>query len=138
LFSSEATRSAQVTLSLALDTLLRLFAPVLPFVTEEVWSWWRTGSIHRAPWPTAEHLRECGGDPELLDVAGSVIATVRKAKSDAKLSMRSDVAKLVIDADAETLKRIEAISADVRAAGRVADLELGAGQVVELTVAVEL
>src|SRR5690606_1255483 len=49
----EQTASARAALVIALDTLLRLFAPVLPFATEEVWSWWRTSvapSVHLAPW----------------------------------------------------------------------------------------
>uniref|UniRef100_UPI00165D46C0 valine--tRNA ligase n=1 Tax=Actinotalea sp. JY-7885 TaxID=2758576 RepID=UPI00165D46C0 len=53
-----ATASARAALALALDTLLRLLAPVLPFATEEVWSWWREGTVHRAPWPVAGPLRD--------------------------------------------------------------------------------
>src|SRR5690606_24312110 len=48
---SPETVSARTALAFALDTLLRLLAPVLPFATEEVWSWWKEGSVHRAPWP---------------------------------------------------------------------------------------
>ncbi len=57
--AASASRAA----TLALDVMLRLFAPVLPFVTEEVWSWWRGGSVHRAPWPSAGEIERIGGSP---------------------------------------------------------------------------
>ncbi|GHJ41803.1 valine--tRNA ligase [Streptomyces sp. TS71-3] len=120
-----AARSARAALRLALDTLLRLFAPVLPFVTEEVWSWWRDGSVHRAAWPDAERIRQAAGDADagLLATAADAIAAVRRAKSEARLSLRTEVAGAVVTAPRDVLDRFESIAEDVRAAGRIGVVE---------------
>ncbi|MCF3123496.1 valine--tRNA ligase [Streptomyces arenae] len=119
-----AARSARATLRAALDAQLRLFAPVLPFVTEEVWSWWRAGSVHRAAWPDAAGLREHAGDPEVLATASEAIAAVRRAKSQARLSMRAEVAKATVTAERAALDRFAVAEGDLRAAGRIGAVEL--------------
>jgi valyl-tRNA synthetase len=124
--SGRGAESAQATLGLALSVLLRLFAPVLPFVTEEVWSWWQSGSVHRALWPAAAEL-PTGGDPALVGVVAEALAGVRKAKSDAKVSMRADVASATVTAPAEQLPLIEAARGDLVDAGRILDLAIAAG-----------
>ena len=122
---AQGAESARATLSVALSTVLRLLAPVLPFVTDEVWSWWQEGSIHRAAWPTVEPLIELAGgaDTSALQTAAAAIAVVRKAKSDAKLSMRADVATLRVVGPEPALASVRAVAEDVRAAGRVAAVE---------------
>ena len=118
---TEAAHSAQAALAIALATLLRLFAPVLPFVTEEVWSWWQEGSVHRAAWPVASEL-PAGGDPAIVTAAADALAGVRKAKSDAKVSMRADVETAVVRTPAVAL--VEAGRADLVDAGRIATLTI--------------
>src|SRR5450756_1027277 len=116
--------SARGALRLALGVLLRLFAPFMPFVTEEVWSWWQEGSVHRAPWPSAELDADEGhgdaGDTAVLRVAAAVLGQVRKAKTAAKVSIRAEAARVVVrGADAATAR---AFADDLRAAGNIADL----------------
>ena len=124
-----AAASAKATLALALSVQLRLFAPFLPFTTEEVWSWWQHGSIHRSTWPTAERLRAIAGDidPELIDDVAAVITLVRKAKSDAKVSMRADITCARITAPSAAVARLEQVKGDIAAAGRIAELTLAEG-----------
>ncbi len=125
--SGPAAESARATLALALSVQLRLFAPVLPFVTEEVWSWWQAGSVHRAPWPAATEL-PAGGDPAVVSVVATALAGVRKAKSDAKVSMRADVESATVTAPAEQVALVEAARSDLVEAGRIASLEVVAGE----------
>ncbi|MBA2415012.1 MAG: valine--tRNA ligase, partial [Geodermatophilaceae bacterium] len=120
------SESARTALSLALDTFLRLFAPFLPFVTEEVWSWWRPGSVHRAEWPSSAPLRSVAGpaDPQVLDTVSTVLAEVRKAKSSSQVSLRAEVSRLTVTGNAARLTAIEAARPDLIVAGVVADLVL--------------
>jgi valyl-tRNA synthetase len=118
--------SANVALNTALATLLRLFAPFLPFVTEEVWSWWQEGSVHRQAWPEADQLRASAGeaDPLVLDVVSAVLGQVRRAKSEAKRSQRSGVDRLVVCDTAERLQALRRAEGDLRDAGAIAELVL--------------
>jgi valyl-tRNA synthetase len=85
--------SALASLRLGLNVLLRLFAPVLPYITDEVWSWVfasETGhaSVHAAPWPTAAEFAEVSApaDAASFDLAVSCLTSINKAKSDGGVS----------------------------------------------------
>jgi valyl-tRNA synthetase len=124
-----AAGSAVATLREALSVVLRLLAPFLPFVTEEVWSWWQAGSVHRSRWPEPAALLALAGggaDPDtaVLDVAAAAIAAVRRAKSQARLAMKAPVTGLILTAPQEQLDALAAAAADVSAAGRIGEIAL--------------
>jgi valyl-tRNA synthetase len=116
--------SARAALREALSVLLRLFAPFLPFVTEEAWSWWQEGSVHRAAWPAgaadgSSAGGSAAGDPAVLGAAAAVLAQVRKAKTAAKLSIRAEAASVVVRGPSESIVR--ASESDLRAAGNIGE-----------------
>ena len=117
--------SAKATLALALSIQLRLFAPFLPFVTEEVWSWWQPGSVNRANWPTVDQI-ELGSpaDDSVLVATAASLGLIRKAKSENRLSMRTELPSATISASPEALAAIEAGADDLAAAGRILELNL--------------
>ncbi|MDP1876764.1 MAG: valine--tRNA ligase [Actinomycetota bacterium] len=121
--------SAKATLATALSVQLRLFAPVLPFTTEEVWSWWQDGSVHRQPWPDAAEIERLAGgvDAALVDDVSTVLGLVRKAKSEAKASMRAPVESAVITAPADQAARLRTAAGDLAATGSIAGLGIVEG-----------
>ena len=104
--------SARTALRLALDVLLRLFAPFLPFVTEEVWSWWKTGSVHTSSWPLAEELPSVG-DVELLEDVSAILVELRGVKSTHKVPMRTPILHATITAPASVIAHLQAVESDL-------------------------
>ena len=153
-----AAASARTALRGALSTLIRLFAPFLPYATEEAWSGGRsesgaarpgftTGSVDRASWPTSAELRALTGpddqaeagpnagagplqpvdqfqpvdQPSVLVVAADVLRQIRKAKSDAKVSVRFGVQAVLVTDTQPRLDAVQAVLPDLISAGNVAD-----------------
>jgi valyl-tRNA synthetase len=119
---SDGAASAVAGLRLALDSFLRLFAPFLPYVTEEVWSWWRAGSVHRAAWPSPEELPG-GGDPGVYETAAAVLTAVRKDKALAKVSLRAAAERVAVRDTTERLARLAEAERDLCEAGNIVALE---------------
>jgi valyl-tRNA synthetase len=116
---AEAAASAIGALRNALDVVLRLFAPFLPYVTEEVWSWWREGSVHRAPWPEPADAWAGEADRAVYEVAAAVLSAVRKEKALAKVSLRTPVDSVTVHDTQDRLRALSQASADLREAGNI-------------------
>jgi valyl-tRNA synthetase len=124
--------SAATALALALETALKLFAPFLPFAAEEVWSWWREdeGSIHRSAWPSADPLAiaAAGAGADVLAATSWALGEIRKAKTEAKRSMRTEVTRAVVRDAADRVAALRQAAGDLAEAGRVADLVIDEGE----------
>ncbi len=140
---TEGATSANAALTAALSVMLRLFAPFLPFVTEEVWSWWQDGSIHLARWPKAEETESLiadksaaarQSDEAAYDLAIDVLSEVRKQRSEAKQPLKVPITKVTVKAERADLDRILVVDADLRSALRVQAFELSVGQPREIIV----
>ena len=122
--STSGGASAALALRQALSTLLRLFAPVLSFATEEAWSWFNDGSVHLADWPRSQSI---DGDPLVLSAVGSALIGMRRAKTEAKVSQKTPVAELTIQASAESAALLRLAEDDLKAVGRVAQIVYAEG-----------
>ena len=113
--------SAQSTLAITLSVLQRLFAPFLPFVTDEVWSWWQTGSVHAQTWPLVEEFAAAaaGADLTVYDVGIDALGAIRRAKTESKRSMRTPVDALTVADTAARVAAFALVARDVAEAGVV-------------------
>jgi valyl-tRNA synthetase len=115
-----STESAKATLALALHVQLRLLAPFLPYVTEEVWSWWQDGSVHHAAWPTVLEMGSAGAaDGSAVEVVATALGGIRGAKSQAKVSMRTELSRVEFSAPAGVLEIVRGAETDLRNAGKI-------------------
>jgi valyl-tRNA synthetase len=162
--NAQLVASVSRALRLSLSVFQRLFAPFIPFVAEEVWSWWQEGSVHRASWPNAsELLAELGAEPSpdstaagitatgdgdhdlparlakedlALTVTAEVLREVRKAKTAARRPMRAPVKRALVSDKPEHLAALELGLDDLILAGSIEQLDRAEGP--ELSVEVEL
>jgi len=130
--------SAALALRTALSTLLRLLAPVLAFAAEEAWSWFEDGSVHTAPWPEPLNANDGApgtGDPDVLTAASSALIAIRRAKTEAKASQKTPIARLTLGAPSAIAASLASAEGDLKAVGRIAELaivETEAVQVVDI------
>ncbi|MBM3781480.1 MAG: valine--tRNA ligase [Acidobacteria bacterium] len=132
-FGAEEAQSAATASRLALSVMLRLLAPYLSFACEDVWSWWKSGSVHRAAWPTRAEVEAVSGTDEMARQAHIALAealgAIRKAKTDQKLSVGAEVSEVVCTVPAEAFASLSLVQRDLRAAVRAAALTLQSGEV---------
>src|SRR5579872_2585178 len=122
-FGDGPAGSANNAMVVALSVLQRLFAPYLPFVADEVWSWWQTGSVHTASWPTEAEVLQAIGRPDtdalaLYERTREVLAAIRKRKSELSLSAGAQLDRVVIHNNERLESTLRDVLPDLTAAVR--------------------
>ena len=122
----------------ALSALQRLLAPFMPFTTETVWRWWQEGSVHRNSWPTVEELGPLG-DPNIVDPIGEIMTSIRRAKTEAKTSQKTKVARASVVIPPAVMASFELGRADLTEAGSVLEWSITADAAADgISVSIEL
>ncbi len=142
---TEGRLSACAALRLIHRAILRMLAPFIPYITEEVWHWAYAGdadmheSIHRSPWPSLDELAAIPAPKSELTYKATVavLDAVRKAKAEANASMAAPVAHVRIAAAPENKAAIEATLDDITRMLRIESIELLEGKPAEGLVDVE-
>ncbi len=130
--------SALATWALSLSAVLRLFAPTLPFICEEIWGWYFAGSvsddgakpagnsIHRCAWPTSEELQTAteNASPDVFEIAVETIGQIRRLKSERAISIREEIPAMEVAADKAILGQLSAVIDDVVNAGAINSVKL--------------
>ncbi len=119
-------RSAVAALRTGLSVLLRMFAPFLPYITEDVWQWAfgpDTGrpSVHRAPWPRLEELDGCAAPEHAssFQTAVTALGAIHKHKTLFQVSVGTPITELELATSGENAAVLESVWDDVCAGARV-------------------
>ena len=120
---ADAAGSANASLLCALSVLNRLFAPYLPFAAEEVWSWWRPGSVHSARWPAVhevDSVASADADAQrALDAAIEVLGEIRRVKSIEKRALKARIETAEVRWHAGAIRLLQHVELDLRTAAGV-------------------
>ena len=122
--------SAVSALRIALLAITKLLAPFIPFATEEAWSWWQEGSVHRSVWPISDDLSAISGNQSasLMTLASQALIGIRKAKSDEKLSMKAEITTLTIEASEQEIESLKHIESDLKSVGKIDEIKYKASE----------
>jgi valyl-tRNA synthetase len=143
---TEGRLSAASTLRLLHRALVRMFAPYLPYLCEEIWHWrysedeGMNNSVHRSPWPSLDEIAAVPApmNPLTHDATAALLASVRKAKAAANLSMKAPVKKVTVTGKPEALDAVKATLDDVRRMLQIEEVEMAEGEAEGAPIAVDV
>ncbi|HLD15715.1 MAG TPA: valine--tRNA ligase [Candidatus Nanoarchaeia archaeon] len=107
----EGEKSAKYTLYTGLKTILKLFAPLMPFITEEIYNEKfakdeKLKSIHISSWPEHDDKQLDKQAEEIGDRFVEILNEVRRFKAKSQVSMKAEVNLILLKEDEAKLKSV--------------------------------
>lgn len=130
IYGQEKRKAAQYTLYVVLERILKLLAPIMPHVAEEIFQTMyadRNGpaSIHLSPWPMADEKRVDEEAEKRGDLVMAIITEVRKEKAEKHLPLNAKIARLTIyTAEKAASETIAQSKEDIGGTCKAADIRL--------------
>ncbi|MBI2135893.1 valine--tRNA ligase [Candidatus Woesearchaeota archaeon] len=136
-YTEDEVLSAQYTLYNTILAILKIIAPIMPHITEEIYHIYfaeaeKQKSIHVSEWPKENRLWDAKGDAtqnkdavQALaagNLAIEVISAVRRYKTENKMAMNLEVAGAVIKCKKEDKKLIELVLNDIKNTVKIKEL----------------
>ncbi|MBU3896460.1 MAG: valine--tRNA ligase [Nanoarchaeota archaeon] len=120
----ETTDSAKYTLYESLLAILKLFAPIMPYITEELYQsffkkYEKIISIHVSNWPTIYEIDD--GSKEIGEKAKAIIVAIRQWKNVNKLALNTELASVTIDSE----YNFDDVINDIKGTMKIKEIEIG-------------
>jgi valyl-tRNA synthetase len=126
--AGEPRRAAQYTLYQTLLALLKLFAPIMPHITEEIYAHLfaqhaGARSIHLSAWPRADEALIDAEAERAGEALLALTASVRRWKSARKVGLGAELARLTLATGDEQLRAaLHESAADLRSVTRAREI----------------
>ncbi|MFH1729121.1 MAG: valine--tRNA ligase [Pseudomonadota bacterium] len=129
-YGEEQKLSAQITISIILDSIIKLYAPFIPYVTEEIFQGLlrKEGSeksVHISKWPVFNESFINAEAEKTCEYLVEVVKGVRRYKTENSLSLNTELPELRIKSDAEISKALQNTVIDIKSATRAKDIQFG-------------
>jgi valyl-tRNA synthetase len=127
--SGKSTYSAQRTMYFAIPRILKLLAPVMPHITEEIYrTMFSDSTIHVDTWPKYDASIIDEEAEEIGDLIIAVISDIRRMKNQVGISLNKEVNNITLYADGKNLEFLLLGAKDIKDTLKILELEIIAGE----------
>ncbi|MFH1470200.1 MAG: valine--tRNA ligase [Candidatus Micrarchaeota archaeon] len=129
-YGEESKLAAQYALYTVLRNVLKLFAPIAPFVTEELYMGLFPGesTIHLSKWPEFDEKKIDEKSEKAGELANRILSSIRQYKAENKMPLNAELKGAEVSVSKEEIAFAQLIEEELLATGRLGKIELKEGE----------